>query len=76
MMHQAEDIIFRRVDAVPIYYYVDIYMAQRTGKPEHLPAGLQVLHEREQRHGTLKVCTARTPTPSTPALNSAVDAAQ
>lgn len=52
MMHQAEDIIFDELMLCPIYYYVDIYMAPaEPGKPEHLPAGLQVLHEREQRHG-------------------------
>ena len=30
MMHQAEDIIFDEWMLCPIYYYVDIYMAQQT----------------------------------------------
>ena len=74
MMHQAEDIIFDEWMLCPIYYYVDIYMAQQN--LENLstsPLGFKFFMNASNGTDTLKVCTGPDPDTIDPALNSAVD---
>ena len=73
-MHQAEDIIFDEWMLCPIYYYVDIYMAQQN--LENLstsPLGFKFFMNASNGTDTLKVCTGPDPDTIDPALNSAVD---
>ena len=70
----AEDIIFDEWMLCPIYYYVDIYMAQQN--LENLstsPLGFKFFMNASNGTDTLKVCTGPDPDTIDPALNSAVD---
>ncbi|MEG0304952.1 MAG: ABC transporter substrate-binding protein [Oscillospiraceae bacterium] len=72
-MHEAEDMIFEDWMLCPIYYYVDIFMANETVKKDVIVSPLGFKHFQYVNAPELSVCTGPNPDTIDPALNSAVD---
>lgn len=73
LMHQAEKIIFDEWMLCPLYFYVDIYMANKTVQDGIVVSPLGFKHFEYVNTPELNVCVGPNPATIDPALNSAVD---
>ena len=72
-MHEAEKLIFDDWMLCPLYYIVDIYMANEVVQKDMIVSPLGFKHFQYVNVPELSVCTGPNPDTIDPALNSAVD---